>query len=279
MNINLKVSIIISSYNGGEYLEETISSALNQNYANFDVIVINDCSTDNTEKIIKSFANKHKNLTFIDNKINIGFTKSVNKAVLKSDSDYLIILGHDDLLRSDHIVKITRNIGDDTVIIHCNAYCIDKNSNTIGLLKNDGEIERFSQNPRYYISTKNFISSCGILINRAKLIEVGLFYEKHLVMGEWFTWIKLLDVGTIKYTKAIRTSYRRHDTNITNVLFKMRLDLLEYYLACKKLAFKLYFKKLYFGERIVVLASLFMVYVKYIIVKCKILIIRDKGVS
>jgi len=73
------VSIILSTYNGSQYISESISSVLTQSYSNFEFIIINDCSTDNVEQIILNFQKKDKRIIYIKNKENIKLTRSLNK--------------------------------------------------------------------------------------------------------------------------------------------------------------------------------------------------------
>lgn len=63
-----KVSIIIPCYNQAEYVGESIESALKQTYENLEIVCINDGSTDNSSEVIKSYAEKYKNIVFLDEK-------------------------------------------------------------------------------------------------------------------------------------------------------------------------------------------------------------------
>ena len=95
-----KVSIVIPAYNGEKYIKETLDSWLNQSYEKIEIIVADDCSVDGTVEILKSYGNKIK-LTV--NKVNQGIVKNINNMTLGLDSDYVIFLGHDDVLPQNHI--------------------------------------------------------------------------------------------------------------------------------------------------------------------------------
>ena len=96
-----KVSIIIPVYNGEKYVKAAIKSALNQSYKNIEVIVINDGSTDNTEKILKTFGDKIKYF----NKENGGVSSALNLGIKKMKGDYFSWLSHDDLYKKNKIKK------------------------------------------------------------------------------------------------------------------------------------------------------------------------------
>jgi len=90
---NPKVSIIIPVYNGSNYMQEAINSALNQTYSNLEVIVINDGSTDDTDKIAKSFGQKIKYYQ----KDNGGVSTALNLGIEKMNGEYFSWLSHDDV--------------------------------------------------------------------------------------------------------------------------------------------------------------------------------------
>ena len=98
-----KVSIIIPVYNGENYLAEAIESALAQSYDNLEVIVINDGSKDNTEKIALSYGKKIKYF----HKSNGGVSSALNLGIEKMTGDYFSWLSHDDLYYENKIDKQT----------------------------------------------------------------------------------------------------------------------------------------------------------------------------
>ena len=75
------VSVIMSVYNGQQYLNEAVDSILNQAFKDFEFIVIDDSSTDKTPRMLKDYAQKDPRIKVITNLENIGLTKSLTKAV------------------------------------------------------------------------------------------------------------------------------------------------------------------------------------------------------
>jgi glycosyltransferase EpsE len=76
---NPKISIVMSTYNGSKFIKDSIVSVINQSYKDFEFIIINDCSTDNVEKIIKEFLSKDDRIIYIKNEKNLKLTASLNK--------------------------------------------------------------------------------------------------------------------------------------------------------------------------------------------------------
>jgi glycosyltransferase involved in cell wall biosynthesis len=91
-----KISVIMSVYNAETYLEKSINSILNQNFKNFEFIIINDGSTDNSLDIIKKYAEKDKRIIVI-NQENCGLTKSLNIGIKKAKGEYIARMDADDI--------------------------------------------------------------------------------------------------------------------------------------------------------------------------------------
>lgn len=235
------VSVIIPVYNGEKFLDQTIKSVLNQTYKNVEYIIIDDCSQDNSLKIIEKYSDK---ITIYINKKNLGIIKTVNNAIKRSNGKYILVIGQDDLLESDHIENMIRAFDDNTSLIFCNSIIIDKNNNKIGIAYQDEQTKiKKIQNPLFELSKNNFIHSCGAIFSKEKAEKVGFYeeIEEFPNYGEWLFWIKLSTVGKIKYNSKKRAFYRKHETNITNT-FKdkeTKRMLYSYYNLCRKTAYNL----------------------------------------
>lgn len=92
-----KVSIIMSVYNGEKYLAEAIESILNQTFRDFEFIIINDNSTDNSLKIIRRYQQKDKRIKLVNNSQNIGLTKSLNIGLKIAKGKYIARMDADDI--------------------------------------------------------------------------------------------------------------------------------------------------------------------------------------
>lgn len=92
-----KISVIMPNYNGEKYLVEAIESILNQTYRDFEFIIIDDGSTDNSVKIIKKYAQKDKRIKLLTNKKNLGLIKSLNKGLKIAKGKYIARMDSDDI--------------------------------------------------------------------------------------------------------------------------------------------------------------------------------------
>lgn len=102
-----KFSIICPFYNSEEFLEETINSVLNQSFSNWELIMVNDCSTDNGRAICENYSIKDKRIKLFDNKKNEGPYNSRLKGVNLSTGNYILFLDSDDLLSFDALDELS----------------------------------------------------------------------------------------------------------------------------------------------------------------------------
>lgn len=98
-----KVSVLVPVYNAEKFIAKTVQSVLNQTYKNFELILLDDGSTDNTEEIILSFNDKR--IIYAKNKKNIGISASRNKLMSLADGAYCAILDHDDYCLPQRLEK------------------------------------------------------------------------------------------------------------------------------------------------------------------------------
>ena len=98
------VSIITPSYNTGEYIKETITSVLNQTYSNWELIIVDDCSTDNTDDVVAPFLSDNR-IKYFKNEKNSGAAVSRNRAIREAQGRYIAFLDSDDLWEPDKLEK------------------------------------------------------------------------------------------------------------------------------------------------------------------------------
>lgn len=99
------VSILIPCYNVEEYVEESLSSILNQTYSNLEIIAINDCSTDNTGEILNYIATKDKRVKVITNDVNLKLINTLNKGIEFCNGEYIARMDADDISLPTRIEK------------------------------------------------------------------------------------------------------------------------------------------------------------------------------
>ena len=98
------VSIIMPSYNTGRFISETIESVLAQSYSNWELIIVDDCSTDNTDEVIEDYISDDR-IKYIKNDKNSGAAISRNRALREAKGNWIAFLDSDDLWEPDKLQK------------------------------------------------------------------------------------------------------------------------------------------------------------------------------
>jgi glycosyltransferase involved in cell wall biosynthesis len=131
------VSVIMPVYNPGRFLVESIESILNQTFSNFEFIIVDDASTDNSWKIIKSYAKKDKRIIAIKNKINLGVSLTSNIAISQAKGKFLARMDADDISTPNRLFKQINFLKNNlqTIIVGGQCSIIDENNQIIGLKK------------------------------------------------------------------------------------------------------------------------------------------------
>lgn len=126
------VSIIMPSYNTGKYIKDAIYSVINQTYQNWELIIIDDCSSDDTIAIIKQISDSR--IVLLQNKINSGAAVSRNYGLRESKGKWIAFLDSDDLWLEDKLQKQIRFMKENEISFSYTSYTeIDSNSNKTGV--------------------------------------------------------------------------------------------------------------------------------------------------
>jgi glycosyltransferase involved in cell wall biosynthesis len=128
------VSIGLPVRNGEDYIHLTLKSLLSQSFKNFELIISDNFSTDNTEKICKKFANKDFRIRFIKQKKNIGQAENLNTVLKKSKGKYFMWAAHDDLYKKIHIENLleVHKINKQIAVAMAGTIHIDERGKKIG---------------------------------------------------------------------------------------------------------------------------------------------------
>lgn len=130
----ISISIAIPVHNGENYVMEAINSVLEQNYDNYELIIIDNASTDNTYKILKKI--KHKKIKLYRNSTNIGSTRNFNKCIKKAKNDYFMLLSHDDYLLPGCLVNYVKAIkNSEAEMLYSAFHTVNKNKKIINSKK------------------------------------------------------------------------------------------------------------------------------------------------
>lgn len=213
-----KVSIIMPVYNGEKFLRESIESTLSQTYQNFELIIINDGSTDNSLSIIKEYKERDNRIEIIDKK-NSGVSDSRNTGILKSNGNYIAFIDCDDIWQNNKLELQIEEFQKDKDLKICGTWAIviDENNNKISKFNypptNDKHIHISS-------SYKNpFITSS--LIIKKDILDIYKLFRTDMKLAEDYEFItKYIHNNKSKNIDKYLIDYRVHSNNSDNTIYK-----------------------------------------------------------
>ena len=166
-----KISVLISVFNGEKTINKSIESILDQTYNNFEILLMNDGSTDNTENILKEYADKFSDISYFENKKNMGLTFSLNFLIKKSNGTYLARQDADDIsYRNRFQMQISTILKNN--LDFCTSRALIKGTNK--------KIPGFSYflPYQYLIKYKNPFIHGSLMIKKEVMNEIGSYNTK-----------------------------------------------------------------------------------------------------
>tara|TARA_Y100000741_G_scaffold361886_1_gene346656 strand:- start:420 stop:1787 length:1368 start_codon:yes stop_codon:yes gene_type:complete len=222
IKFNPLITIYITNYNYGRFLRDSIQSVFNQTYANYELIIIDDGSTDDSRNILNKYKN-YKNLKIIFQK-NKGLNYSNNIALKLSRGDYITRLDADDWLDENFLQVMVDQIKKDPKIgmIFCNYFLVNNKGVIQGqFLRHDFKKVRLLDQPAH--------GACS-LINTNCLKLMGGYNEKFKSQDGVDLWIRLIQKYKVKNINLPLFYYRQHGNNLTTntrKLFRSRDKIFE----------------------------------------------------
>lgn len=210
------VSVVIPAYNCEKYIAETLDSVIMQTYTNWEIIVVNDCSTDRTADIINKYQRSDNRITCITNKANLGATQSRLKAIDLSKGEFIAFLDSDDLWDNS---KIQKQIFDATqnhsILSYTGCSMIDASGKN---LNNDFSVPI---NITYKELLKQNIIVCSSVLVKADVIKE--FPMEHDELHEdYIAWLKILKrYGCAKGLNDMLVLYRVSNNSQSRNKLKM----------------------------------------------------------
>jgi glycosyltransferase involved in cell wall biosynthesis len=212
MPVNKKplVSVVISTLNTEKYLRDAINSILSQTYANFELILINDGSTDHTEDIVQSY--KDFRIKYINNGENFGIPKSRNKGIRAATGKYIAVLDADDTAAKDRLKIQVKYLENKPEVAVCGSYyrAFSENRSTIihqPLMPKQIKARLFFENP---------VGHSTALIRSRIFKDDNLYYDNSLkIAHDYDLWCRISHKYNIANLPFALINYRIHTSQIT----------------------------------------------------------------
>lgn len=215
------VSVIIPNYNHGKYLQQRIDSVLNQSYQDFEVIILDDCSTDNSKEVIERYRTFEKVTRIVYNPINSGspFTQW-NRGIEIATGDYVWIAESDDWCEPTLLETLVSGITQypDSVVGYCQSSCISDNQ--IKFQTSNSYLAQYIKGDEFikdFLLPKNPIINASMAIfKREAYSKISNEFINYKIAGDYYFWIELCTTGNIFISGKLLNYFRHHDKNVSD---------------------------------------------------------------
>ena len=205
---NALVSVVLPVYNQEAYLPASLDSVFTQTYMNYELIVVDDGSTDSTPEILAEYQQQHRFIVIRQS--NAGLPGALNTGFTKAQGEYLTWTSSDNIMLPDMLQVLVQGLDSDRTVglVYADRYLIDDDGNDLGLLNV----------PDYdpYLLLHTDLVQCCFLYRRECMTQVGL-YDPEFVYGEdWEYWIRISQFYAMKRVPKALYRYRLHRRSMTS---------------------------------------------------------------
>lgn len=190
--MNPKVSVIIPTYNRAKMLKKCLGSVLSQSFQNFEIIISDDGSTDNTKEIVKNYQTQDDRIKYIWQENSGNPTKPRNKGIKEARGEFIAFLDSDDEWLPKKLEKqialFQKNKKSNIGIVACNVLTFNVDNKKIKKYKIPNYKNAFKE-----LLARNFIfgSASMVMIKKEVFDEVGLFNENISSLEDWEMWLRI----------------------------------------------------------------------------------------
>lgn len=210
------ISIVLPTYNGEQYIKESINSVINQTFTDWELIIVNDCSSDNTAVIIEEYLKVDNRIKVIHNRINQKLPRSLNIGFQMAQGEFLTWTSDDNYYFPNALEVMHQYLCEKSEI---NMVCadmekVDFRGEKQGILKIYNEEEML---------LNNRVGAC-FLYRNIILEEVGQYDSEQFLVEDYDYWIRILrKYGRIGYIEKVLYAYRVHGNSLTT-LYKKKVS-------------------------------------------------------
>ena len=206
----IDITIVLPTYNGAKYLRESIDSCLAQTFRYWELIIVNDCSTDETGAIAEEYAARDKRIRVIHNKTNLKLPVSLNVGFRQARGEYLTWTSDDNLFLPHALEQMVGFLREHPEhIMVCASY---------ERIDTEGQPSGWVYTPlKHHILAGNCIGAC-FLYHRNVLETVGEYDPNWFLVEDYEYWIRIAinyGIGTIGVISQVLYWYRLHPQSLT----------------------------------------------------------------
>lgn len=242
-----RVSVVIPNYNYGRFLRKRLRTVLDQTYGQFEIIYLDDCSTDDSNEIIAEFVDDPR-IRCVYNEINSGSPFiQINKGVRLADGEFIWVAEADDYANSRFLATLLPILIDNPKVglAYCQSMAVDADETALFSMQKHTDYldeERWTRDfiahgqseCRDYLLYSNTIPNFSAVLFRRSVFESAGFAEESMrLCGDWLTWVKMLMISDVAFVAEPLNFYRWHSGTVRRTVsyvsnVKERYQMLDY---------------------------------------------------
>ncbi len=201
-------------YNGAKYLNEAIDSILNQTFSDFEFLIIDDCSTDQSINQVKSYNDKR--IQLIVNEKNIGQSATLNKGLDLSRGEYIARMDQDDISMPERLERQSKFMKDNPEVDVVGTWL-----QLMGKYDEINELETKSEDIKMNLLTNENLAHPTVMIRKRTLVKYDLNYNPaYSVAQDYDLWVRMFDFCSFANIPEALIKYRMHDNQNSKILGK-----------------------------------------------------------
>lgn len=221
-NSSNSISVVIATYNGSHYLREQLDSIAAQSLQPFEIIIQDDCSSDDTVSIIKEYIPRLP-IQLEINPQNIGYIHNFELALSKACGEFISLCDQDDIWEADKLEQLYTHIGENS-LIYSNSLLIGSNGDSLNKTLAEKLRNRFiSTNTPLSFVYDNCVSAHALMFRRSLLLQLFPF-PHHLYFDAWIA-ANAASANGVKYLDSPLVHYRQHSANTLSQTTKEKVPL------------------------------------------------------
>ena len=207
------ISCILPTYNGEKYIKESIESILNQTYTNWELIVIDDCSTDATPEILKELSNENDKIKVYRNEKNEKLPRSLNDGFAHAIGDYLTWTSDDNIYKKNAFEVMRKELVDNPSVgfVFSRMDYIDERGNVTGQSEIHTDLKR--------LKYANIIGA-SFMYRYDVYKRIGEYNPEKFLVEDYDYWLRISRVFPISYIADSLYYYRQHAGSLTSTKFR-----------------------------------------------------------
>ena len=214
------VSIALCTYNGAKYLREQLDTLVGQTYPNWEIIAVDDCSTDDTIEILNQYANTYPQIKIYRNSQNLGYTKNFEKAIALCTGAFIALCDQDDIWDKNKLSVMVSTLGDYALAYHDSAF-VDGEGKPMNKRISDVRNCYTGNDSRVFLFD-NCVLGHATLFKRELLQFMGNF-NNLIIHDRWLGYVAANNGGIIFINEPL-VNYRQHINANTNILKQERVN-------------------------------------------------------